>query len=416
MTSRRAQCPICKGSAPNDCHQVKQSWHCIKSLGPAGATVPGWRCVALAEDNLRWVWQPDALQSVDEVKASAVLSLVSRPVELPPIEWFCEWILARGYLTKLSAPPRSFKSTVALTLAARIARGWDFYDWQTRPAKVLILDQDSPTRQWTQYALSLADPNWGETGNILMPSPDDPHFGKLTLPEHGQLLKETIQQNGIEVLKIDTWRAMTKRSGLDENSNSDMQLPLAALEDIARDCGCAVLIVHHTSKGGKRGAGAGVLESDVQIEFSLQRVQEEGTGRRFIRLKSTSSRFGEPDPMFFEVPPPPEQPGTPPPPLRAASGSISRCKVITDSTDEEMVDGKEAGPQEQVAQLLRSNCAGMSVQTLSSQIGKESNFVRTILRRLKEQGQIHDLPASSGKGNIWLWGAQPQQQHVPIGE
>ncbi len=68
---------------------------------------------------------------------------------------------------------------------------------------------------------------------------------------------DTIAPTTPELVIIDTVaRAMT---GYDENSTRDMGLFIRACNQVMRRLDCAVLLVHHTNKGGREERGSGAL-------------------------------------------------------------------------------------------------------------------------------------------------------------
>lgn len=92
-----------------------------------------------------------------------------------------------------------------------------------------------------------------------------------------------------KVVAIDTFAACTP--GIDENSSKDMQPVLNRLRTrLIEELGCAILLIHHTTKDGKTFRGSSALRGNVANMYYLH--QDEG----LVTLKSDKQRDSEPAP------------------------------------------------------------------------------------------------------------------------
>jgi hypothetical protein len=78
----------------------------------------------------------------------------------------------------------------------------------------------------------------------------------------------------VSLLVVDT--LARNFGGGDENSNRDMSLFVAVLDDLKSRYGCSVLLVHHSGHGDAgRGRGASALKGAVDAEFGVRRDGEQ---------------------------------------------------------------------------------------------------------------------------------------------
>lgn len=175
--------------------------------------------------------------------------------KLPPIEWIVEGeIPARG-ITVLFGPSGAGKSFIALDYALRIA--------QEQP--VLYMASEGEYGYQQRVAAWVKHHNKTE-GQLFMV------IGAVQFLESADL---EAFQNAISAIRpklviVDTLaRSML---GSDENSTRDMGLFMQACEDIKRQQDTAILLVHHTNKGGvlERGSSALRGASDSMIKVYAQ--------------------------------------------------------------------------------------------------------------------------------------------------
>lgn len=120
---------------------------------------------------------------------------------------------------------------------------------------------------------------------------------------------------GAMLVVIDTFNRSL--SGLDENSNTDVGAVLAIVEAMCRQTGCAVLILHHMSKGGalntpdaqQSSRGASALTDNARFQLNLttmskdeakaRRVDDEER-RRWVQMDLSKVNYAPPQaPRWF---------------------------------------------------------------------------------------------------------------------
>jgi hypothetical protein len=174
--------------------------------------------------------------------------------KLPKATWLIPDILPEMGLSVLYGAPGSYKSFVALDWSLRVA--------QKRPVVYTIYE--GLTGYW-QRIKAWSEHFSGGYDNLQM------CIGDLAVMDLNQLNEfvEELHKYKPALVVIDTLaRAMT---GSDENSSRDMGLFVAGCERIRRELSAAVLIVHHSNKGGVHERGSIALRgaADVMIKQTL---------------------------------------------------------------------------------------------------------------------------------------------------
>lgn len=201
---------------------------------------------------------------------------------LPPIDWTVKGLIAAGELALIYGPSGSGKSFLAIDIAFAVAAGLPWRDRSTKRGSVLYLAAEGGTgvlRRIKAIRTSADSPD--NQLFVLEASP------RLLDPSDVQALvglaRTCERQSGRtpRLIVIDTLARVA--GGADENSSSDMGGLVAALGQLQRETGAAILVVHHTGKDTERGPrGHSSLRAavDTAIEVSC----EGSDGYRSARL------------------------------------------------------------------------------------------------------------------------------------
>lgn len=172
---------------------------------------------------------------------------------LPPIDWLIKGEIPQRGLVVLFGASGAGKSFVGLDYALRIA--------QTQNVVYVAGEGQSGYPQrveaWVKH-------HKADYGNLYL------YDDSVALGDHATLesFMDEIGHLPPSLVVIDTVaRAML---GMDENSSRDMGLFVKACNDIMKRFNCAVMLVHHTGKGGDMERGSSALRgaSDVMLKLS----------------------------------------------------------------------------------------------------------------------------------------------------
>jgi len=216
-----------------------------------------------------------------------------------PINWLVRKIVVEGSMMLLIGAPASFKSSVALDIAASIATGAAWHGRPTNPGAVFFLAGEGNhgiarrLKAWTIYrdANLATAPLFVSTGSVGLIDP-------LNAAAVAEEVQRLIDQTGHvpRLVVIDT---LARNFGPgDENSASDMGKFVSNLDLHLREgFKCAVLVVHHSGvMDASRARGSSALRAAVDTEIICDRVDRTVT-LRCAKMKDAQ----EFEPLAFEA-------------------------------------------------------------------------------------------------------------------
>lgn len=234
----------------------------------------------------------------EDEDAFAALSLdeLGKAIENVP-EWLIEGALPFGGKVILSAPAKAGKSTMIGNVIRSLVDGTPFldrfpvkalgtfpeidyddetgepcgideeYDDTLDPQSVLLIDTElSPTmlRRWLDdQGIS---PEGRERVKVLslrgrgLDLADEKVYERFT---------NAIIDSHAKIVILDPLGPILRAAGRDENRSADLGPVLAALDQAMRDCGVALLLVHHHGHSGERARGASLLRDWPDAEWIM---------------------------------------------------------------------------------------------------------------------------------------------------
>lgn len=201
-------------------------------------------------------------------------------------EWLVKGVLPLKGLACIYGPSGSGKSFVAVDFALRIAAGLQVLGLKTQGGGIIYVGAEGANGIRKRVI------GWGQENGIdgFLPFafvPDSFDFRKASNDDVTQFIarmKDELgvfnEHGGLRAIFLDTMARLM--SGFDENSGGDMGEAVKALERIAAELDCLVIIVHHTGKNDaakERGHSSFRAALDVSIEISRQAGEEGGEVR-----------------------------------------------------------------------------------------------------------------------------------------
>lgn len=231
---------------------------------------------------------PDPPSSLDMafVEYRDLLSL-----QLPERKVFLAW-LREGSLVMMFGPRGVGKTMLQLGLTASLTTGRPFLRWPvSAPVGVLCVDGEMPTEELRGRLTAMLPippiaPLYFLTGDILYRRSEEDLV--LTRAETREaILRALDARPDIRVVIIDNISCLFP--GLDEDKKRDWE-PIAAWLVTLRRRGLAVVLVHHSGKGGQQRGTSGREDSlDVVIQLSRPSEYDAREGCHF-ELHFTKSR------------------------------------------------------------------------------------------------------------------------------
>jgi hypothetical protein len=194
---------------------------------------------------------------------------------LEPMRYLIAPHLPAGEATLLFAPPRNFKSFLAMEWALSVALGRPLFDrYEAQQGLVFYFDLENRLdRLRERIRASLA-----RTGHERRQLE-----GRLLIQDRGKdvppwrmdseamaQLSEAVGDYEPALVVIDNFRKALP-AGLSENKNEEVNPILNGLVTLCEQVEAALLLVHHTNKGYEQFSGAGCLESTPANMIKIQR-------------------------------------------------------------------------------------------------------------------------------------------------
>lgn len=223
----------------------------------------------------------EAEASADEVDALigrmfTAEQLAERPAP-QPLVWD---LLDKDSLAAVFAEPGSFKSFLALDLAGHIGRGMDWHGHRVEQGKVIYIAAEGD-RGMTLRARAWMKKYGPMTDVLFLPEPV-----QVADPLAWNTLVKACARIKPVFVVADTQSMMT--IGMEENSNTEMNVAMSAFRRIHKASQACVLVVHHTGKEGGKIRGGSAQEGAHDTRIKLERV-----GKRsdmFFYMKSEKQK------------------------------------------------------------------------------------------------------------------------------
>ncbi len=237
-----------------------------------------------------------AAPTTAEPKPRLLKSLSGLLKQPKPLQWAVKGLIEHNTIATIFGPSGGGKSFVAISLAAAVATGRDWYGRKVKQGPVLYLNGEGEAGILRRFKAWSVD-----TGEPLEDAP-------ISITERPVLFGNTelLNQLSAEVdempvppalVVVDTLARAT--AGMEENSAKDMGLFVEALDALRRRYGCTVLVIHHTGKSTIDAArGSSALKAAWDVEIGL--APTDSDGGRFL-LNCTKMKDAERfDPMAFK--------------------------------------------------------------------------------------------------------------------
>lgn len=179
--------------------------------------------------------------------------------EYVPLEWLIHSILPVYGVIMLAAPPKSYKSFMALDMCLSIASGTPFMGFQTEKNEVLYIDTEN-VEDGLIERLQLIDPDFRKKKeqyrgcHVITWHPDAP-LARIGEGLREQLEGQLREHPALRLIVIDMFSGVKPVTGsAGKGVYMAELLPLEELRDFAFAHDLAVLVVHHNKKKAETDA------------------------------------------------------------------------------------------------------------------------------------------------------------------
>lgn len=239
----------------------------------------------IASHDLPTDWK--SIFKVEPVRAPELIDFIDAP-----IPYIVKPLIVEGSLTQIQGIPKGGKSAFSVYLALCLSTGtWPFphHFAAADPVEVLYLAWEDPkimmAKRLSLYAAGLGfDRTFLPEKLTFLFAPD--LF--IEQADHEKALRAAIAELKPKVIFVDT---LSHIHGAEENSSSEMKIPMKALARVAKDTGIGIVYIHHTGKGSgeklthekSRGSGAIAAAWHVLIDWG---VRDEGSNVNPVEVQS----------------------------------------------------------------------------------------------------------------------------------
>lgn len=222
----------------------------------------------------------------------------SLPLDYEAPNELVEGLMTIGGMAVLYGDSNSGKTFFALSLAAHIASGQEFFGRQIDPGLVVYLASESPgsIRSRMQaikkhYGCDLAD-------LAMVPVPLNFYANQGDANDVIELVKtiEEIKGKPVRLIIGDTLARMS--AGANENSGEDMGPVMARFDAVAQATSAAILIIHHNGKDQAKGA-RGWSGIRAHIDTEIEVVEKDGI--RSATITKQRELSGKGDSIYFQL-------------------------------------------------------------------------------------------------------------------
>ena len=232
------------------------------------------RCGALPTDLAAEFAKPRLVETVpsplptDTTAASALrLYTPGELLEMPEPRWLVEPFIPEGGFVVLFGKPKTYKSFIAVDLAARA------------PGNTVYISAEGNPRRFGQRITTWENEAGRPSGILTRPF-------KIDLLGTGYTeLRETLVARGpVSLIVVDTMARNTP--GADENSTQDMGRLVGVIDDLRHEFECAVLLITHTGhEKTDRPRGSSALAGALDVSICATR-----TSKLEVRLSCAETR------------------------------------------------------------------------------------------------------------------------------
>jgi len=236
---------------------------------------------------------------------------------IPKRKWIAPGYIMRGAVSLIGGPGSAGKSSYIVACTAALALNMDYGDFKPigrEPHRVLTVnmedDEDEQRRRYSAALRQFERTPQDFAGRVIRAHPkaigtlieQDQATGMIRFTDAWHDLEDLIEEHQPDVVVLDP---LVELHTAGENDNTALRLVIAHLRALAQRRDCAVVLVHHTRKGGMAGdpeslRGASSIVGACRIvltvtPMTVEEADEVGVPRdrrrSFFRVDSAKANY-----------------------------------------------------------------------------------------------------------------------------
>lgn len=259
------------------------------------ASVPDHDTMAAVLARLAQGWAPESPQmnpGAMQLKRIDFVPAIMDEGKLPkPPGALIGRVLPEGGKMVVTGAPKTWKSFLAVQLAIAVATGGEWLGEQCRQSKVLYVNLEIDDPQFMRRVYDTAHRLGASAAAVEGSLRVSRGIGSaLTTEQMVDAILSNPEAQGCGLVIVDPIYKVFSGS---ENAQDDMAEFCRQIDRLARGVGCAVVAIHHQSKGyqgckdmADRGSGSGVLARDVDALIDVSRIEGESAMRASFLLRA----------------------------------------------------------------------------------------------------------------------------------
>ena len=213
-------------------------------------------------------------------------------LDLPPVQWLVDRILTVG-LSIIGAPPKSYKSYMALQLCYSIASGGEFLGFQCHKKEALYLDLESGLQRPKVRLLQMFGKEAAIDGLHILTAKDG--IRRIEDGFEEQVRDQLKQHPNIGFICVDVFQRIKAAGKKNQNAYESDYAGLEVLKRLAEELNLGIMLIHHTRKA-KDGdifnqlAGSTAIFGAMDCSLMVEKVRGSDEATLHITGRDIESR------------------------------------------------------------------------------------------------------------------------------
>ena len=330
----------------------------------------------------------------------------SELLKIPPKEWLLDQVFGAGDVGMIFGQPGCGKTFVVIDMILQLCTGnqWANRFDAKRELSVAYCAGEGISGLPSRFKAAAKHHNITSLHNLEFYKTSPQLFANEIESINNFIAdRKALQMKGeaeaLDVLVIDTLHTATVQA--DENSAKDMGVVLLSIRAAIKELGCAVIIVHHTNKGGTAERGSSALRGAVDFMIEITKPAETGTNATMTcsKLKDGEAWKGQ----SFDLSP--------------VEDCNSVCVKWGDPIDRIQPSGSQARDTQTLQDTMkRYPGKRLTCKTLSESIAQSETQTRKLLSGLEKENkckkELFNPNKPQSTRNCWVyWIENPEKKY-----